>query len=173
MSALLGVVQELFWLVLIAIAGGPLVELVLRSAGKLQKLLPVLFEKVQNAGDHGVLPCFRFTEGIAVDVNMKSTGACLVAGVTHLHGFPQDVRPRHFRLMVGKRHGMRHHLKAVVQRAVVLAVEVFNTVAVCNGHDLGGVVIVLTGSVHFQLYTKIAIALSTEQRLGFVVIILN
>ena len=55
----------------------------------------------------------------------------------------------------------------------MLAVEVFQAVAVGDGHDLGGVVIVLTGSVRFQLYAKIAITLSAEQRLGFVVIILN
>ena len=75
--------------------------------------------------------------------------------------------------MVGKRHGMRHHLKAVVQRAVVLAVEIFKTVAVCNGHDLGGVVIVLTGSVHFQLHAKIAITVPTEQRLRLVIVVLD
>ena len=47
------------------------------------------------------------------------------------------------------------------------------TVAVCNGHDLDGVVIVLTGSVHFQFYAKIAITVPTEQRLRLVVIVLN
>ena len=75
--------------------------------------------------------------------------------------------------MVSERHGMRHHLKAVVQRAVVLAVEIFKTVAVCNGHDLGGVVIVLTGSVHFQLHAKIAITVPTEQRLRLVIVVLD
>ena len=72
--------------------------------------------------------------------------------------------------MVGERHGMRHHLKAVVQRAVVLAVEVFQAVAVCDGHDLGGVVVVLTGSVHFQLYAEEAVAVSAEQRLRLVIV---
>ena len=55
----------------------------------------------------------------------------------------------------------------------MLAVEIFKTVAVCNGHDLDGVVIVLTGSVHFQFYAKIAITVPTEQRLRLVVIVLN
>ena len=55
----------------------------------------------------------------------------------------------------------------------MLAVEIFKTVAVCNGHDLGGVVIVLTGSVHFQFYAKIAITVPTEQRLRLVVIVLD
>ena len=95
-SALLGVVQELFWLVLIAITGRPLVELVLRSAGKLQKLLPVLFKEEQDSGNHGVLLCFRLTKSIAVDMNMKSAGARLMARVTHLYGLLQDGCPRHF-----------------------------------------------------------------------------
>ena len=86
MSALLGVVQELLRLILVAITGSPLVELVLRSAGKLQKLLPVLFKEEQDSGNHGILLCFCFTEGVAVDVNMKSAGARLMAGVTHLDG---------------------------------------------------------------------------------------
>ena len=68
---------------------------------------------------------------------------------------------------------MRHHLKAVVQRAVVLAVEVFQAVAVCDGHDLGGVVVVLTGSVHFQLYAEEAVTVPTEQRLGLVIVVLD
>ena len=68
---------------------------------------------------------------------------------------------------------MGHHLKAVVQRAVMLAVEVFQAVAVGDGHDLGGVVIVLTGSVRFQLYAKIAITVPAEQRLRLVIVVLN
>jgi len=55
----------------------------------------------------------------------------------------------------------------------MLAVEIFQAVAVGDGHDLGGVVVILTGSVHFQLYAKIAVTVSAEQRLGFVVIIPN
>ena len=55
----------------------------------------------------------------------------------------------------------------------MLAVEVFQAVAVGDGHDLGGVVVVLTGTVHFQLYAKEAVAVSAEQRLRFVVIVLN
>ena len=55
----------------------------------------------------------------------------------------------------------------------MLAVEIFNAVAVGDGHDLGGVVVVLAGTIHFQLYTKEAVTVSAEQRLGFVVIILN
>ena len=68
---------------------------------------------------------------------------------------------------------MRHHLKAVIQRAVMLAVEVFQAAAVGDGHDLSGVVIVLTGSVHFQLYAEIAITVPTEQRLRLVIVVLN
>ena len=75
--------------------------------------------------------------------------------------------------MVSERHGMRHHLKAVIQCAIVLAVEVFQAAAVGDGHDLGGVVVVLTGTVHFQLYAKIAITVPAEQRLGLVVVVLN
>ena len=55
----------------------------------------------------------------------------------------------------------------------MLAIEIFQAVAVCDGHDFGGVVVVLTGSVHFQLYAKIAITVPAEQRLRLVIVVLN
>ena len=114
-AAAFGVVEDFFWLIFVAVPCGPLIELMLRSSAELQKFFPVLFEKVQNAGNHGVLLCFRLTKSIAVDVNMKATSPCLMARVTHLHGLSQDGCPRHFCLMVGERHGVRHHLEAIIQ----------------------------------------------------------
>ena len=53
------------------------------------------------------------------------------------------------------------------------AVEVFQAAAVGDGHDLGGVIIVLTGTVHFQLYAEEAVAVSAEQRLRLVIVVLD
>ena len=55
----------------------------------------------------------------------------------------------------------------------MLAVEVFQAAAVGDGHDLGGVIIVLTGTVHFQLYAEEAVAVSAEQRLRLVIVVLD
>ena len=166
-------VEDFFWLSLVAVPCGPLVQLPLRTAGELEQLVPEFFNKKQDARDGCVLRTLCVAKCSAVDVNVESASARLMARVSHLQGLSQNSLPRHFSLMIGKRHGMCDHLKAVVQRAVVLAVEVFQAVAVGDGHDLGGVAIVLSGSVHFQFYAKIAITVPTEQRLRLVVIVLN
>lgn len=54
----------------IAVPGRPLVQLALRAAAELEKLLPILLEEVQDAGDAGILEGFRRAESATVDMDM-------------------------------------------------------------------------------------------------------
>ena len=55
MIPLLGVIQDLHGLLLIAVTGCPLIQLVLGAAAEFQQLFPVLLEKVEDTGNGGVL----------------------------------------------------------------------------------------------------------------------
>ena len=104
-------VKNFFWLVFISVPCGPLVQLSLCSTTELEQLVPEFFNKKQDARNGRILCALS----IAKHMDVQTAGARLMAGIAHLHGLSQDGCPRHFCLMVGERHGVRHHLKAVVQ----------------------------------------------------------
>lgn len=139
-----------------------MIQLALCPAAELQKFFPVLLEEEQNPGNHRILRPLRITKGVAVHMDMQTAGACLMAGIAHINRTMQNLLPRHFFPVVIQRHGVRYHFKTIVQRTVMLTVEIFQAVAVGDLHDLTGTGIILPGPVNLQLHAKIPGAISTE-----------
>jgi hypothetical protein len=76
----------------------------------------------------------------------------IVGAVLHLDCLAEYLLPIHVFSVIGKRHGMRHKLKAVLKTSVVLAVQML-VVAVGYVHECIGVIATLTAIVDFKLYT--------------------
>ena len=68
---------------------------------------------------------------------------------------------------------MGDDLKAIVQGAVVLAIDAALTGIIGESQNLRGILRVLAALVNFQLDTKIAGAASVEDRLRFIVVIMD
>ena len=64
MAAFLGVLQDLLGPVFVAIPSGPAFQLSWGPAAELEKLLPMLFHKVEDPGDGRFLFFLRFSEGL-------------------------------------------------------------------------------------------------------------
>ena len=74
--------------------------------------------------------------------------------------------------MVGQGHGMGNDLEPVLQTAVMLAVDMFIG-AVANTKDLSSGTFRFATFIDLQLYTEVTGACAIEDRLGFVVIVVN
>ena len=160
-------------LVFVAVAGRPLLQLMLCPAAELQKLLPVPLKEIEYTGNTGILLRFDGAEGIPVDMDMEAAGSSLMAGIAHTLGSVQDRRPGHFLLVVSQGHGMGDDLKAVLQGAVMLAIDTLFAFLVGDFHDMVGVIIILSGSINLQLHAKEAGRFSVEDGLGLIVIVVD
>lgn len=69
-------------------------------------------------------------------------------------------------------HGMGHDLKALVQAAVMLAVDPFPA-TVADGKELPGAVWVLSGIVNLQLHAKIPGTISIKDRSGLIAVAMD
>ena len=172
MASALGMVEDLPWLLLIAVPRRPLVELRLCAAGEFKQLVPELFKEVQHAGDGRILLGFRFAECRAVDMDVQAASPRLMRGVAHLNGFCHDLLPRHFAAMEVERHGVCNDLEAIVKRTVMLAVGK-RAPDVGDVHDAFGVGITFARLVDFQLHAEEAVALAIEDGLRLVVIVVH
>lgn len=74
--------------------------------------------------------------------------------------------------MIVEGHGVSHYFKALVETAVVLAVNVF-CVAVSDAKDIFSIFIVFACTVDFELYSEISRAFAVEDWLGFKIVVLN
>ena len=68
-------------MLLIAVPGGPPLQLALGTAAELQRLLPVLFKEVEDPGSGGILLPLRLTEGPAAHVDVQAAGGGAVAQI--------------------------------------------------------------------------------------------
>lgn len=173
MAALLGVLQNIPGLLLVAVPGRPAVQLPLGAAAELQQLLPVLLEEVQHPGDGRVLLCLGAAKGGPAHMDMEAAGVGLVAGVAQLHSPAQQLLPGHLLRMVAQRHGMGHQLKAIVQGAVVFAVEPLLPFPVGDADQFPGVVVALSSLVDLQLHSEEPGAVPEENGSGFVAVVLD
>ena len=172
MIPLLGVIQDLHGLLLIAVPGCPLIQLVLGAAAEFQQLLPVLLEKVEDTGNGGVLLFLSLSEGQTAHMDMEAAGPGLMAGVAQIHGSFADLLPGHLPELVAQGHGVRDDLKSLFQGAVMLAVDPF-LFLVGDPQEFFGVGAILPGPIDFQLHAKEPGAVSIENRLRFVAVVLN
>lgn len=144
--ALLGIVQDLHGLLLVAVPGGPALQLPGGTAAELEELFPVLLEEVEDPGNGGVLLLLRNAEGHAVHMDVEAAAAGPMAEVAQVNGFPAEFFPGHFMELAVQGHGVGHQLQTVVQRAVVLDVEEF-LLGVGDPEKGTGVVPVLAAAV--------------------------
>ena len=86
-------------------------------------------------------------------MDVEAAGPGLVAGVAHGPGGGQHLRPWHFPEVVVQGHGIGHQFEAVVQGAVVLAVEP-PLPPVGDVQQLPGVGAVLPRSIDLQLHAE-------------------
>ena len=173
MTALLGVLQDLLGPVFVAIASGLAFQLSWGPAAELEKLLPMLFHKVEDPGDGGFLFCLRFPEGFSAEVNVKAAGLGLVGTVAQRAGCAQDFRPGHLFLVVLQTHGMRDQLETIAEGTVVLTVEPLGEINIGLGQNLAGIVTPLAAFVDLQLDSKVSGAGAVEDGFRLVVVALD
>lgn len=101
---------------------------------------------------------------------MEATGICLMAGIAHTDGLCQNRLPGHFLLVVFQGHGMGDDLKAIIQRAVMFAVDMLQPIHVGNLYDSLCLVIIFPGPIDLQLHSKEPLRLSVKDGLWLVVI---
>ena len=117
-----------------------------------------------HVGDTIILPL--------VDVDMETAGARLMGAVAQTSGLVQNLFPGHMPAVVVQAHGMADNLKALIQRAVVLAIGPFLSV-VDQPENLPGVAVVFAGTVNLQFHPEVPAALAEELRFRLVVIIVD
>ena len=170
--ALLGKVQDLHGVLLIAVTGGPPLQLLPGTAAEFQQLLPVLFEEIEHPGNGGILLPFRGAEGSPAHMDVESAGSSPVAAVSHSYRFFADRLPGHGVQLSIQGHGVGYQLKALVQRAVVFDVQQ-GLALIGQLQQCPGVLAIFARLVHLQLYTKKPGPLSIEDGLRFIVVVMN
>ena len=173
MAAFLGVFQNFLGPVFVAIPSGPAFQLSWGPAAELEKLLPMLFHKVEDPGDGGFLFCLRFPEGFSADVDVEAAGLGLVGTVAQRAGCVQDFRPGHLFLVVLQTHGMRDQLETIAEGTVVLTVEPLGETDIGLRQNLAGVVTPLAAFVDLQLDSEVSGAGAVEDGFWFVVVALD
>jgi len=172
-AAFLGVFEDVLRLVLIAVTGCPAVELTSGAAAEFEEFLPVTLEEVQDSGDNFILIGFSITECGTVDVDVQTAGTTLVRSVAQTDGFVEDCLPRHFVLMEHRRHRVSDDFDAVLERTVVLAVDIFQTVLMCGFDNPLGIGITLSCTVDLKFHAKESVAGAVEDGIGFVVVVVD
>lgn len=132
----------------------------------------MLLEEVEDPGDRGVLLLLRNAEGHAVHMDVEAAAAGPMAEIAQVNGFPAEFFPGHFMELAVQGHGVGHQLQTVIQRTVVLDVEEL-LLGVGDPEKGTGVVPVLAAAVDLKLYAKKPGPISIEDRLRFVVVIMD
>lgn len=96
----------------------------------------------------------------------------IVGCVTHGFCHAQNPVPGKSVQVVVQSHWMGHQFKAILQRVVMLAVEML-VLSIGDFQNLSGSCVTFTSSVNFQLYTEIAAAVAIENRVRLLVVIVN
>ena len=99
----------------------------------------------------GILMFLGLSKGQAAHMDMKAAGPRLMAGVAQIHGSLADLLPGHLPELVVQGHGMGDDLKAIVQGAVVLAIDAALTGIIGESQNLRGILRVLAALVNFLI----------------------
>ena len=105
-------------------------------------------------------------------MHMQSAGFCFVRAIAELNCLLHHLRPRKILRVTFQRGRMADDLKAVVQTAVVLAVDAL-CVPIADGEDFLSIAADLACTVNFEFDTKISGRGSVENRLGAVAVIVD
>ena len=132
----------------------------------------MLFKKVEDSGNHNVLRRRGSSKGAAADVDMEAAGSRLMGAVAHADGLLQNGGPRHVFFVVLQAHGMGDDLKAVLQGAVMLAVDVL-FFPVGDFHERSGIGGAFPALIDLKLYAEKAWPVAKENRSGLIVIVLD
>lgn len=172
-AALLGVFEDVFGLVLVAVTCRPAIKLTSSAAAEFEQFFPVTLEKVQDSCNDFVLFTFCIAECVTVDVDVQTAGTALMGGVAEAGRFLKNRLPRHFVLMEHRGHRMSDDFDAVFERTVVLAVDVFQTVLMCGFDNPFSIGITLSCTVDLQFHTKETVAGAVEDGFGFIVVVVD
>ena len=154
------------------VSSRPTVHLALCAAAEPQQFRPEFLYKVQQAGNRGFLLFVSTAKREARDMNVKSAGSCRMAEIAHALRFAEDFRPRHFVQLILERHRMRDELKAFIQTAVRLDVQVFS-VGVRNVEQLLRVAVYRAAVVDFEFNAEMPQTFSMEHKVGRVAVFVN
>ena len=105
-------------------------------------------------------------------MDMQSAGFRFVGTVAELNCLLHHLRPRKILRVAFQRGGMADDLKAVVQTAVMLAVNTIK-IPVSDGKDFFGAAADFARAVNFEFDAKISGWGSVENRLGAVAVIVD
>ena len=171
-EALFSMVKDLHGRILIAIPIGPLLHLTVGAAAELEQLLPVLLEEKQDSCNDLLLLGDVVAKGGAVDMDMQAAGLGLMAPVVQLSGLLQNGLPRHGLHVVFEGHRMADHLEAVVQAAVMLAVDALRF---CVGdlQQFPGLVVRFSALVQFDLNAHVEGVGAVEDGIRFVAVVVD
>ena len=172
-AALLGVFEDVLRLVLIAVACCPAVKLTSGAAAELEQFFPVPLEEVQDSCDDFILFGFGIPECGTVDVDVQTAGTALMRGIAETDGFVEDRLPRHFVLVEHRRHRVRDDLQTVFERTIMLAVDVFQTVAVCGFEDAFCIGSTFACTVDLQFHTEETVAGAVEDGFWLVIVVVD
>lgn len=159
-------------MVLEAVSGGPLVKLARGPAAELQQFFPMLLEKVEDSGDHNILRRRSSSKGVPADVDMEAAGSRLMGAVAHTDSLLENGGPGHVFFVVLQAHGMGDDLKAVLQGAVMLAVDVLRF-PVGDLHKLSSIGGAFPALVDLKLNAKETRPFSEKDGLGLIVVVLD
>ena len=165
-------IHHLLRSVLVAVPGCPALQLAVCPAAEFQKLVPVLFNEEQKPRNARLLLQDTFAKGAAADMDMQSAGFRFVGTVAELNCLLHHLRPRKILRVTFQRGRMADDLKAVVQTAVVLAVNSL-CILVSDGKDFFGVAADFARAVNFEFDAKISGRGSIENRFGAVAVIVD
>ena len=103
---------------------------------------------------------------------MKTASSCRMAEVPHALRFTENFRPRHFIQMVLECHRMRDELKALIQTAVRLDVQVFS-VLVRDVEQLLRVAVNRAAVVDFELHAEMPQTFAMKNKVWRVAVFVN
>ena len=105
-------------------------------------------------------------------MDVQAASSRLMGTVAKLNGFFHHLLPREVLHVAGQRRRVADDLKAVVQTAVMLAVDALR-VLIADGEDFLGIAADLARTVNFKLHAEIPGRVSIENGFGTITVIVN
>ena len=143
----------------------PAIHLGLRAAAESQQFRPEFLDKVQQAGNRGLLLFVGTAECQTGDMNVQSAGSCRMAEIPHALRFAKDFRPRHFVQMVFQRHRMSDKFKPPSSRLPSVLMYRFSALALAMSSSFARCCLPCRRH-RFQLYAEMPQAFAMKHKVG-------
>ena len=95
-------------------------------------------------------------------MDMKAAGSGLMGGIAHTNRFPQEGLPGHIVLMVLQAHRMGDNFKAILQRAIMFAINAIG-LSISFLYDVSSVGGTFPSAVNFQFYAEVSGAFAPKR----------